>query len=161
MPSASASACIRSRSFSRCYPRPHCPCQQAHSKRHCSASPWQLNAAWFAAASIVSRKWLFRITRKVADHQNSPVLFANAHHHRSDACSGVVALVANLGSGWFPALPLDPIVRLRITFKIDIFLCFIFGSCFYFHFSWIGFLGVYRHLPTRPLNIYSGVHFMK
>jgi hypothetical protein len=35
---ASASARIRSHSFSRCYPRPHCPCQQARCKHHCSAS---------------------------------------------------------------------------------------------------------------------------
>ena len=68
-----------------------------------------MNAAWFAAVSIVSKEWLFRITRKVADEENSPVLLANAYHHRSDAYSSVVALVAILGSGWFPTLPLDPI----------------------------------------------------
>ncbi|KAI0276402.1 hypothetical protein BGY98DRAFT_1064857 [Russula aff. rugulosa BPL654] len=37
----SASALVRPRSFSRCYPRPHYPRvrQQARYKRHCSASP--------------------------------------------------------------------------------------------------------------------------
>ncbi|KAI0276403.1 hypothetical protein BGY98DRAFT_881756, partial [Russula aff. rugulosa BPL654] len=53
--------------------------------------------------------WLFRITCRVADQENSPVLLANAYHHRSDAYSVVVVLVAILGSVWFPVLPLDPI----------------------------------------------------
>ncbi|KAG6334252.1 hypothetical protein ID866_4843 [Astraeus odoratus] len=67
------------------------------------------NAAWFAAISILSKEWLYRITKKVADEEHSPVLYANAIHHRSDAYSSVVALVAILGSWLFPALPLDPI----------------------------------------------------
>jgi divalent metal cation (Fe/Co/Zn/Cd) transporter len=79
----------------------------AHSHAHAHAL--DMNAAWFAAVSIVSKEWLFRITRKVAEQENSPVLLANAYHHRSDAYSSVVALVAILGSGWFPTLPLDPI----------------------------------------------------
>jgi len=87
----------------------------AHSHAHAHAV-LDLNAAWFAAASIVSKEWLFRITRKVADQENSPVLLANAYHHRSDAYSSVVALIAILGSGWFPVLPLDPIGgKLRIS----------------------------------------------
>lgn len=79
-----------------------------HSHSH-AAHALDMNAAWFAAASVVSKEWLFRITRTVAAQENSPVLLANAYHHRSDAYSSVVALVAILGSGWFPALPLDPI----------------------------------------------------
>jgi divalent metal cation (Fe/Co/Zn/Cd) transporter len=80
----------------------------AHSHSH-AGHALDLNAAWFAAASVVSKEWLFRITRKVAVQESSPVLMANAYHHRSDAYSSVVAFVAILGSGWFPALPLDPI----------------------------------------------------
>jgi len=80
-----------------------------HSHAHAHAHVLDMNAAWFAAASVISKEWLFRITRKVADQEHSPVLLANAYHHRSDAYSSVVALVAILGSGWFPALPLDPI----------------------------------------------------
>ena len=68
-----------------------------------------MNAAWFAAVSVVSKEWLFRITRTVAEQESSPVLLANAYHHRSDAYSSVVALIAILGSGLFPTLPLDPI----------------------------------------------------
>lgn len=67
------------------------------------------NAAWFAAISILSKEWLYRITKKVADEEHSPVLYANAVHHRSDAYSSVVALVAIIGSWLLPTLPLDPI----------------------------------------------------
>ncbi len=82
--------------------------QFAHSHAH-HAHALDLNAAWFAAVSVVSKEWLFRITRKVAEQESSPVLLANAYHHRSDAYSSVVALIAILGSGMFPTLPLDPI----------------------------------------------------
>jgi hypothetical protein len=67
------------------------------------------NAAWFAAASIVVKEWLYRVTKKVADDEKSPVLLANAVHHRSDAYSSIVAFLAITGSRYFPAIPLDPI----------------------------------------------------
>jgi divalent metal cation (Fe/Co/Zn/Cd) transporter len=67
------------------------------------------NAAWFAALGVLSKEWLYRITKKVADEERSSVLLANAIHHRSDAYSSLVALVAILGNWYFPALPLDPI----------------------------------------------------
>ncbi|KAI0256128.1 cation efflux protein [Lactifluus subvellereus] len=85
---------------------------------HAHAGALDLNAAWFAAASVVAKEWLFQITRKVADQENSPVLLANAYHHRSDAYSSLVALVAILGSGWFPSLPLDPLGGLVVSFVI-------------------------------------------
>jgi divalent metal cation (Fe/Co/Zn/Cd) transporter len=67
------------------------------------------NAAWFAAVGVLSKEWLYRITKKVADEERSSVLLANAIHHRSDAYSSMVALVAILGNWYLPALPLDPI----------------------------------------------------
>jgi divalent metal cation (Fe/Co/Zn/Cd) transporter len=67
------------------------------------------NAAWFAAIGVLSKEWLYRITKKVADEERSSVLLANAIHHRSDAYSSMVAFVAILGNWYFPALPLDPI----------------------------------------------------
>ena len=73
------------------------------------------NAAWFAAISIIAKEWLYRITKKVADEERSPVLLANAIHHRSDAYSSIVALLAILGTWWFPALPLDPIGGMSLT----------------------------------------------
>jgi len=76
------------------------------------------NAAWFAAVSVVAKEWLYRVTKKVADDEHSPVLYANAIHHRSDAYSSVVALIAIIGSWLFPALPLDPIGGLLVSFVI-------------------------------------------
>ncbi|KAI0035905.1 cation efflux family-domain-containing protein [Vararia minispora EC-137] len=76
------------------------------------------NAAWFAALSVVAKEWLFRITRRVAAEESSPVLMANAFHHRSDAYSSAVALVAILGSTFFPALPLDPIGGVLVSLVI-------------------------------------------
>lgn len=67
------------------------------------------NAAWFALVGVVAKEWLYRATKKVAHEESSPVLFANAYHHRSDAYSSLVALVAILGTWWFPHLPLDAI----------------------------------------------------
>lgn len=67
------------------------------------------NAAWFAGIGIIAKEWLYRATKKVADEESSSVLLANAVHHRSDAYSSLVALVAILGTWWFPSLPLDPI----------------------------------------------------
>ncbi|KAJ7901916.1 mitochondrial iron ion transporter [Mycena olivaceomarginata] len=63
-------------------------------------------------------EWLYRITRKVADQENSPVLLANAIHHRSDAYSSIVAFFAILGTWWVPGLPLDPIGGLLVALVI-------------------------------------------
>lgn len=76
-----------------------------HSHVH-SVDP---NAAWFALLSIVVKEWMYRLTRRVADDENSPVLLASAYHHRSDAYSSLVAFCAILGTWWYPSLPLDPI----------------------------------------------------
>ena len=76
---------------------------------HAHGSVLDPNAAWFAAIGVLSKEWLYRITKKVADEERSSVLLANAIHHRSDAYSSMVALVAILGNWYFPALPLDPI----------------------------------------------------
>jgi len=87
-----------------------------HSHAHVEAV--DPNAAWFAALSVLVKEWLYRITKSVADEENSPVLLANAVHHRSDAYSSCVALVAILGSWIFPKLPLDPIGGLLVSFVI-------------------------------------------
>ena len=67
------------------------------------------NAAWFAGVSVVAKEWLYRATKRVAEEERSPVLLANAVHHRSDGFGSAVALVAILGNWWFPHLALDPI----------------------------------------------------
>ena len=71
--------------------------------------PLDPNAAWFALVSVGAKEWLYRATIRVADAEGSPVLRANALHHRSDAWGSLVALVAIGGTWWFPAIPLDPI----------------------------------------------------
>lgn len=45
-----------------------------------------------ALASVLSKEWLYKITKKVGERIGSPVLIANAWHHRSDAYSSVLAL---------------------------------------------------------------------
>lgn len=76
------------------------------------------NAAWFAAGSVVVKEWLYRATKRVADRENSPVLLANALHHRSDAASSLVALVAIGGTVAFPHVPLDPLGGFLVSIVI-------------------------------------------
>lgn len=76
------------------------------------------NAAWFAAVSVVAKEWLYRITKVVADEEKSPVLLANAIHHRSDAYSSLVAFFAIIGTWLWPAFPLDPIGGLLVSMVI-------------------------------------------
>ena len=45
-----------------------------------------------AAISIASKEWLYHTTKRVGEKLNSPVVVANAWHHRSDAYSSVLAL---------------------------------------------------------------------
>jgi Cation efflux family len=57
------------------------------------ASPGPL-ALLVAGISIFSKEWLFRVTKVVGEKINSPVVIANAWHHRSDAYSSVLALLS-------------------------------------------------------------------
>jgi divalent metal cation (Fe/Co/Zn/Cd) transporter len=87
---------------------------------HAHVHAVDVNAAWFAAGGVLTKEWLYRITKTVADEEKSPVLLANAIHHRSDAYSSLVAFFAILGTWLFPAFPLDPIggkcIRFRAAF---------------------------------------------
>ncbi len=47
-----------------------------------------------AAASIVSKEWLFRYTFRIGESIDSTALKANAWHHRSDAVLSIATLVA-------------------------------------------------------------------
>ncbi|TFY56169.1 hypothetical protein EVJ58_g7807 [Rhodofomes roseus] len=85
------------------------PAAGAHGHGHGHGHALDPNAAWFALASVLGKEWLYRATKRVADDERSPVLYANALHHRSDVYGSGVALVAILGTWWFPHLPLDPI----------------------------------------------------
>ncbi|KAJ7924893.1 mitochondrial iron ion transporter [Mycena leptocephala] len=89
---------------------------QGHAHGH--AHGVDPNALWFAALGVLSKEWLYRITKTVAKQENSPVLLANAIHHRSDAYSSLVAFFAILGTWWLPSLPLDPIGGLLVSIVI-------------------------------------------
>jgi cation diffusion facilitator family transporter len=51
-----------------------------------------------ALVSITAKEWLYRATRKIATRSHSPVLYANAWHHRSDALSSVAVAVGFISS---------------------------------------------------------------
>lgn len=48
---------------------------------------------WVALASVFSKEFIYRITRKVAIKTDSSALYANAWHHRSDALSSIAVVV--------------------------------------------------------------------
>ena len=73
-----------------------------------------------AVVSIVAKEILYRLTADVAKDVNSPVVMANAWHHRSDAMSSIGSLVGIggailLGSSW---TVLDPIASFAISIAI-------------------------------------------
>lgn len=86
-----------------------------HGHSHLALDP---NAAWFALISVIAKEWLYRATKRVADAERSSVLLANAVHHRADAYTSAVALLAILGTWAFPALPLDPIGGILVALVI-------------------------------------------
>jgi cation diffusion facilitator family transporter len=59
-----------------------------------TAPHWGILAG--AMLSIVAKEWLYRVTKKAARRLHSPVVYANAWHHRSDAFSSVAVLVGFL-----------------------------------------------------------------
>ncbi|EIE84926.1 hypothetical protein RO3G_09636 [Rhizopus delemar RA 99-880] len=84
------------------------------SHSHAHGGVLDPNAAWFALASVIIKEWLFRATIKVGQAERSDVLMANAWHHRSDAYSSAVALVAIVGS--YAGMPvLDPLGGIAVS----------------------------------------------
>ncbi|OCF58430.1 mitochondrial protein with role in iron accumulation [Kwoniella mangroviensis CBS 10435] len=76
------------------------------------------HAAWFALGSVVIKEWLYRVTTTVAAEEHSPVLKANALHHRADALTSLVALTSILGSSFGGYHFLDPFGGLAVSFFI-------------------------------------------
>lgn len=75
-----------------------------------------------AIVSIFAKEVLFRVTKKVGDDVNSPVVVANAWHHRSDALSSIGSFAGIggamlLGPKWYF---LDPVVCIIISIAIII-----------------------------------------
>lgn len=55
-----------------------------------------LPALLVAFISVLSKEWLFRVTRNVGEQLQSQIVIANAWHHRSDAYSSILA-TASIG----------------------------------------------------------------
>ena len=77
-------------------------------------------ALWAALISIAAKEWLFRYTRKQGHQLDSPVVEANAWHHRSDALSSIGTLIGIggailLGNRW---TVLDPLASILVGFFI-------------------------------------------
>lgn len=77
-------------------------------------------AFWAAAISIISKEILYHATIHTAKEVNSPVVIANAWHHRSDALSSIGALIGIggamiLGDRW---TILDPVASCGISIAI-------------------------------------------
>ncbi|KAF8320811.1 cation efflux protein [Clavulina sp. PMI_390] len=89
-----------------------------HHHSHGSDSDLDPNAAWVAVLSIIVKEAMYRLSASVAKAENSPVLMANALHHRSDMYSSFVSMLAILGNWYMPELPLDPIGGLLVTLLI-------------------------------------------
>ena len=76
-------------------------------------------AAGAALLSLVVKEALFRWTRTVARRTGSRIIEANAWHHRTDALSSMVALVAILGAILLPEWRfLDPVGALIVALMI-------------------------------------------
>ena len=51
-----------------------------------------------AALSIISKEWIYRYTKKVADMTNSSMLLANAWHSRTDSFSSIAVFIGIFGA---------------------------------------------------------------
>lgn len=73
-----------------------------------------------AVLSIVLKEWAYRYTISKGHKINSPVLVANAWHHRSDAFSSLASLVGVAGSMFLGVngLILDPLAAILVSFYI-------------------------------------------
>ncbi len=77
----------------------------------------QTIATAFAALAIISKEALYHYTIRVAKRIHSPMLKANAWHHRSDAISSIVVLVGIIGAQFgFPWL--DPLAAMIVAVMI-------------------------------------------
>lgn len=70
-----------------------------------------------ALASIASKEWLYRYTRRAGEQIHSAVVVANAWHHRSDAFSSLATL-AGIGGAMFLGVKwrvLDPVAAMLVS----------------------------------------------
>ena len=74
-------------------------------------------ALGMAVASILSKEWLYRYTRRAGERIHSAVVVANAWHHRSDAFSSLATL-AGIGGAMFLGVKwrvLDPVAAMLVS----------------------------------------------
>lgn len=81
------------------------------------SEPLGMIALWAALASILSKEVLFRVTAEIGERVNSPVLIANAWHHRSDALSSVVAIIG-VGGALLGFPLLDPLAGILVGLMV-------------------------------------------
>jgi len=68
-----------------------------------------------ALMSVLAKEGMYRLTLKAGKEANSKVVIANAHHHRSDAYSSLVALVG-IGGGMLFSVPwFDPLAGMVVA----------------------------------------------
>jgi len=70
-----------------------------------------------AAISIISKEVLYHMTRTVAKKVRSPLLEANAWHHRSDAVSSIIVFIG-IGGTYFGYPLLDAIAAMLVALMI-------------------------------------------
>ncbi|VAW54874.1 Cobalt-zinc-cadmium resistance protein [hydrothermal vent metagenome] len=70
-----------------------------------------------AAISIFSKEALYHATRAVADKIRSPLLEANAWHHRSDAISSIVVFIG-IGATYFGYPLLDAVAAILVALMV-------------------------------------------
>ncbi len=80
----------------------------------------ELLGVLFACLAIIAKEALFRYTKNVANKINSPLLHANAWHHRSDAISSLVVLVGIAGTVLLEVKWLDALAALIVAVMIFI-----------------------------------------
>lgn len=70
-----------------------------------------------AIASIGSKEWLYQYTRRAGKKINSPLIMANAWHHRSDALSSLATLVGIAGAMFLGVhwRVLDPLAAIVVS----------------------------------------------
>lgn len=73
---------------------------------------------FFAFLGIISKESLFHYTKRVAKQINSPMLLANAWHHRSDAISSLVVLIGIAGAVFLDIQWLDAVAAIIVSMMI-------------------------------------------
>jgi len=88
------------------------------------------NIAMFVVtiSSIVSKEWLYQVTRKVAIKTHSSAAYANAWHHRSDAMSSVAVLIGIVALKFGFAYG-DQIAAIAVGLMIILIGLSIIGDC--------------------------------